>query len=71
MVFDRLETVKLIGFCDSDWAGSDEEMVSTSGYYFSMGRSIFCWNSKKQSVAAHSMTEVEYIVAYVVANQLV
>ena len=71
MVFDKLETVRLVGFCDSDWAGSDEEIMSTSGYCFSMGRSIFCWNSKKQSVVAHSTAEAEYIAVYVVANQLV
>ena len=42
MVFDKLETVKLVGYCDSDWAGSDEDMMSTSGYCFSMGGSVFC-----------------------------
>jgi hypothetical protein len=71
MVFDKLETVKLVGYCDSDWAGSDEDMMSTSGYCFSMGGSVFCWNSKKQSVVAHSTAEAEYIAAYVAAKQLV
>ncbi|KAG5238112.1 transcription factor LHW [Salix suchowensis] len=36
-----------------------------------MGECIFCWNSKKQSVVAHSTAEAEYIAAFVAANQLV
>ena len=69
--FSRMNTIKLKGFCDSDWGGSDEEMVSTSGYCFAIGEGIFCWNSKKQPVVAHSTAEAEYISAYVASNQLV
>ena len=69
--FERSSSLKLTGFTDSDWGGSDEGMMSTSGYCFSMGGSIFCWNSKKQSVVAHSTAEAEYIAAYVAAKQLV
>jgi hypothetical protein len=57
MHFVKSSSVKLIGFSDSDWAGSDEEMMSTSCYYFAIRGSIFCWNSKKQSVVAHSTVE--------------
>jgi hypothetical protein len=51
-------------FSDSDWAGSDEEMMSTSGYCFAIGESIFYWNSKKQLVVAHFTAKAEYIAAY-------
>ena len=71
MNFARSNVTNLIGFSDSDWAGSDEEMSSTSGFCFSMGGTIFCWNSKKQTVVAHSTAEAEYIAAYVAANHLV
>jgi len=71
MHFVKSSSVKLIGFSDSDWAESDEEMMNTSGYCFAIGGSIFCWNLKKQSVVAHSTAEVEYIVAYVAAKQLI
>ncbi|KAB2620734.1 hypothetical protein D8674_037714 [Pyrus ussuriensis x Pyrus communis] len=30
----------LIGYCDSDWAGSIDDMKSTSGYAFSLGSAI-------------------------------
>jgi hypothetical protein len=71
MHFVKSSSVKLVGFSDSDWAGSDEEMMSTSGYCFAIGGSIFCWNSKKQSVVAHSTAEAEYIAAYMAAKQLI
>jgi len=45
--------------------------MSTSGYCFAMGNSVFCWNSKKQSVVAHFTAEAEYIAAYVAAKQLI
>ncbi|KAB1228243.1 hypothetical protein CJ030_MR7G001970 [Morella rubra] len=32
---------KLVGFTDSDWAGSVDDMKSTSGYAFSLGSGIF------------------------------
>jgi len=71
MHFVKSSSVNLVGFLDSDWGGSDEGMMSTSGYCFAMEKSVFCWNSKKQSVVAHSTTKAEYIVAYVAAKQLI
>ena len=43
---------KLRAFTDSDWAGSKEDMKSTSGYLFTLGSSPFSWCSKKQAVVA-------------------
>ena len=40
-------TFNLIGFTDSDWAGSQDDMKSTSGYCFTFGSSMFCWSSTK------------------------
>ncbi|GJR64572.1 hypothetical protein Tco_0010637 [Tanacetum coccineum] len=37
------------------------ESKSTSGYIFTLGSGVFCWNSKKQSVVAQSSAEAEYI----------
>ncbi|XP_073268029.1 uncharacterized protein [Populus alba] len=34
-------------------------------------KNVFCWNSKKQYVVAHSTAEAEYITASVVAKQLI
>jgi len=42
MHFVKSSYVKLVGFSDNDWARSDEEMMSTSGYCFTIRKSIFC-----------------------------
>ncbi|XP_040986424.1 secreted RxLR effector protein 161-like [Juglans microcarpa x Juglans regia] len=37
----------LTSLTDSDWAGSVEDMRSTSGYCFNLGTGVFSWGSKK------------------------
>ena len=55
--------LNLIGYSDSDQAGSIDDMKSTSGYAFLFGSSIYFWLSKKQSVVSQSVAEVEYVSA--------
>ncbi|XP_017628838.1 secreted RxLR effector protein 161-like [Gossypium arboreum] len=65
----KVGNVKLIGYSDSDWAGSLDDMKSTSGYVFNLGSGAICWSSKKQQVVAQSTAEAEYITA--AANQAI
>lgn len=69
--FARVTAVKLLGFSDSDWAGSSEDSRSTSGMCFTLGSGIITWHSKKQSVVAQSTAEAEYIAASMAANHAV
>ncbi|KAL0340340.1 UNVERIFIED_CONTAM: Retrovirus-related Pol polyprotein from transposon RE2 [Sesamum radiatum] len=62
---------KLVGYTDSDWAGSVDDMKSTSGYTFSLGSGIFSWASKKQATVAQSSAEAEYIAAAATSNQAI
>ncbi|KAK4389894.1 Retrovirus-related Pol polyprotein from transposon TNT 1-94 [Sesamum angolense] len=62
---------KLVGYTDSDWAGSVDDMKSTSGYTFSLGSGIFSWASKKQAIVAQSSAEAEYIAAAATSNQAI
>ena len=39
--------VLLVGYVDSDWAGSVVDRKSTSGYCFSMGSAMISWSSRK------------------------
>ena len=55
--FTRSKEFKLVGFSDSDWGGSIDNMRSTSGYCFAFGSSIFSWSSKKQETVAQSTAE--------------
>lgn len=57
------EKNELVGYSDSDWAGSIDDRKSTSGYIFCLGSKIISWSSKKQKTIALSSAEAEYIAA--------
>ncbi|KAL5724867.1 hypothetical protein ACHQM5_008077 [Ranunculus cassubicifolius] len=63
--------VKLLGFCDSDWAGSVDDMKSTSGYTFTIGSGVVSWSSKKQETVAQSSAEAEYVSAALATSQAI
>lgn len=67
--FSKSNEFKLIGFSDSDWGGSADDMKSTSGYIFTLGSSVFSWSSKKQKTVAQSTSEAEFIAATAAVNQ--
>ncbi|XP_039155515.1 uncharacterized mitochondrial protein AtMg00810-like [Eucalyptus grandis] len=69
ILFARGQEFNLQGFSDSDWAGSMDDMKSTSGYCFDFGSACFSWCSKKQEIVAQSTAEVEFIAATAAANQ--
>ena len=67
----RGEELKLIGFCDSDWAGARDDMKSTTGFVFSLGSGVFSWQSKKQETVAQSSAEAEYVSAAMATSQAI
>ncbi|KAG8478195.1 hypothetical protein CXB51_027990 [Gossypium anomalum] len=69
--FGRSKELKLVGYSDSDWASSVDDMKSTSGYFFSLESSVFSWSSKKQQTVAQSTAEAEYIAAATAVNQAI
>jgi hypothetical protein len=46
---------------DSDWVGSAEDRMSTSGMCFSLGSTMISWGSRKQKFVSLSTAKVEYI----------
>eukprot|EP00253_Pinus_taeda_P029735 PITA_29735 len=71
ILYNVSEHSDLVGYIDSDWAGSVDDRKSTSGYVFHMGSGAISWASKKQSIAALSTAEVEYVAATAAACQAV
>ncbi|KAG6508608.1 hypothetical protein ZIOFF_033984 [Zingiber officinale] len=67
----RSNKFELYGFSDSDWAGSVDDMKSTSGYCFSLGSACFSWCSKKQEIVAQSTAEAEFVAATSAVNQAI
>ena len=53
-------SLKLNGFCDSDWAGSPDDRKSTTCYAIYLGSCLISWAAKKQPTIARSSMEAEY-----------
>ena len=61
--YRRSGGVGLVGFIDSDWAGSVLDRKSTSGCCFSLGSAVVTWFSWKQKSVALSSAEAKYMAA--------
>ena len=48
-------------YTDSDWAGKTGDWKSTAGYIFILAEATVSWKTKRQSVVAQSIMEVEYV----------
>jgi hypothetical protein len=57
----RGDEVGLIGFTDSDRAGSVSNMKITSGCCFGLGSAIVSWLSRKKKFVALSSAEAEFM----------
>ena len=47
ILYTASECLDLVGYTDSDWAGSVDDRKNTSGYVFHMGSRAISWASKK------------------------
>eukprot|EP00253_Pinus_taeda_P010100 PITA_10100 len=65
------ECSDLVGYTDSDWAGSVDDRKSTFGYVFHMSSGAISWASKKQPIVTLSIAEVEYVAATTTTCQAV
>eukprot|EP00253_Pinus_taeda_P027276 PITA_27276 len=63
--------VKLIGFTNSDWGGSEIDRRSTNGGCFSLGFVMISWMSRKQDPVALSSAEAKYVAACEVGKEAV
>ena len=61
----------MIGYTDSDFAGSLDDRKIASGYIFHLGLGAISWASKKQPIVTISSTEAEYVAATTAACQAV
>eukprot|EP00253_Pinus_taeda_P010859 PITA_10859 len=71
ILYNVTEHSNLVGYTDSDWAGSIDDRKSTSSYVFHMGSGAISWASKKKSIVALSTAEAEYVAATTATCQAV
>ncbi|KAH9664737.1 Integrase catalytic domain-containing protein [Citrus sinensis] len=63
IMYEKEDNCKLVGFTDSDWAGSLDDRKSTAGYLFCLGTNVISWSSRKQKSVTLSSAEAKYIAA--------
>ncbi|XP_031285748.1 exopolygalacturonase-like [Pistacia vera] len=67
----RYNSLDLVGFVDSDFAGDKDTRKSTTAYVFTLGGNCVSWKSQLQPIVALSSTEAEYVaIADVVPSGL-
>jgi len=71
IMYRKIDDFILIGYTNSDWAGSSDDRKNTSRYVFHLGSGAISWTSKKKPIVSLSSIEVEYIVTIGVAYQVV
>lgn len=52
---------EMIGYCDADWAGDQDERRSTTGYVFQAQGGAISWATRNQPTIALSATAAEFM----------
>ena len=65
------ESLKTLGYTDSDFQGDIDSSKSTSGYVFTLNGGAICWRSVKQTCVVESAIEAEYVAASEAAKEVV
>jgi len=56
---ENYQALTIKGFCDADWAASEDDARSTSGYVLMIANAAFDWRSRLQHTVAMSTAESE------------
>ena len=64
LTYRRTDTLEVLGFSDSNYAGCMDDKKSTYSYIFMMAEGVVSWKSVKQTLTASSTMETKYVVCY-------
>ncbi|XP_068657899.1 secreted RxLR effector protein 161-like [Aristolochia californica] len=68
LTYRRSDSLEIIGFSDSDFAGCQDSRHSTLGYIFMLGELAISWKSAKQTLIASSTMVAEFIACFEASN---
>jgi hypothetical protein len=68
LTYRRSDSLKILGYSDSDYAGDDRK--STSGYVFTLAKGAISWKSSKQTVTTNSTMYAEFVACYEASGQV-
>ena len=71
IVFIQEENTEEEGYCDSDYAGDENDFKSTSGIAIFLGLTIICWYVSKQTTTAQSSSDAEAIAMNFASKEVV
>jgi hypothetical protein len=58
LTYERSDSLKIVGYSDSDFTGCFDTGIFTSGYVFKLAGGAISWSSSKQTVMTSSMMYV-------------
>jgi hypothetical protein len=68
LTYRKTESLRIVGYSDSDYAGDDRK--STSGYVFTLAGGAISWKSCKQTVTTSSTIYAEFVACYEATGQV-
>ena len=64
LTYQKSDNLEIIGYSDSDFAGCQDSIRSTSGYIYMSVEGTISWKSAKQTLVATSTMVVEFIACF-------
>ena len=71
LVLGGTNSLRLLGYSDSDYANCPDTSRSISGYCFTLGSGMISWSSRKQKTVTDSSCYAEYIALHEAAHEAI
>ncbi|XP_052724021.1 secreted RxLR effector protein 161-like [Vigna angularis] len=69
LTYRRSDRLEITRYFDSDFAGCQDSLRSTSGYIFMLVSGAISWRSAKQTLTASSTMAAKFVACYEASNQ--
>ena len=64
LTYRRTDTLEVLGFSDSNYAGCVDDKKSTYSYIFMMAEGVVSWKSVKETLLPSSTMETKFVACY-------